>query len=492
MQIISIRNNSVKTGAVLSVVALLLLTGCKTDHARDARFYRDILEQTPAPSPVFVADDLTSPLKLVDALAMVTRNNEQLAMEGEDYVQAILDKKRAAANFLPTVSFSPSYSRSEGFTGPRRQRNDDYRDRMDLPLGLTWNLFNGYRDLAVYYREAATIRQREALLRDLQSSLMLEVVRAFYQTLRAEQSIKVLESSLQVQEERVRDISARRDAGIARPLDVAQTEAVASEARVALISARQSAENARQVLALLLDIPVGQRPLVDDLIDEMPQDIDTSLWQTSALELRQDLLAKAAAVEAAHHQVENAFGQYYPSVTLDLEYLLTINRVESETGWNAVLRAHLPIFSAGRINAEVRIAWSQLRQAELDYRYTSRLIQHQTVISQVDFQASEHRLSELGRKLDAARIAYEQADSSYNVGLATNLERLDAQDRQLLTELEIANERYVLREAYLTLLRSAGMLDGMMLAQRLPASPETQPAPQQSAAPTEVSMHQPQ
>jgi len=465
MQISRKRRQAALTGTALSIAFMMSLAGCAKDHSGDTGFYRNILDQTPRPSQQWNAQDETRPLTLADALALATHQNEQLGIEGEEYVQAILEKKRAAASFLPTVSFSPNYSRSEGLSGPRRDRNDDYRDRLNLPLGLTWNLFNGFRDQAVYYREAATIRQREALLRDLQSSLMMDVISTFYQVLQAEQSIKVLESSLRVQEERVRDISARRDAGIARPLDVAQTEAVASEARVALITARQNARSARKALTLLLDVPVGDRPLVDDLARGKVDAIDVSIWQTAALQARQDLIAKSAAIEAAEHEVKNAFGQYYPSVTLDLEYLLTFNRAETETGWNAVLRAHLPIFSAGRIEAEVRIAWSQLRQAILDHHYTRRLVEQQVAIALDEFQSSGHRLTELARKLDAARIAYEQADSSYNVGLATNLERLDAQDRQLLTELEITTEQFVLREAYFRLMRAAGTLDGNMLVE---------------------------
>lgn len=384
-------------------------------------------------------------------------------MQGESYVQAVLEKKRAAADFLPTISFSPTYQRNEGLTGPRRDRNNDDRDTLDLPANLVWNLFDGYRDVAALYRNAATIRQKEALLRDLESSLMLDVVNAFYASLRAQRSIVVLESSLKLQEERVRDIIARRDAGVARPLDVAQTQAVASEARVALISAKQEARNARHVLTLLLDVPVEARELKEDL---QPSDADRTLesWLAAAMTQRQDLQAATAGVVAAGHEIQNAFGQYYPSVTLNLEYLLTFNRVASETGWNAALRLYIPIFTAGQIDAEVRIAWSQARQAVLNETYTQRLIRQQVTTTYGDWKASANRLDELNRKLEAASIAYEQADSSYNVGLATNLERLDAQDRLLFTELDIANEYYFLRQAYLSVMRASGLLDGRVIA----------------------------
>ena len=53
----------------------------------------------------------------------------------------------------------------------------------------------------------------------------LDVVRAYYQVLRSEQSVAVLKNSLAVQEERFRTTAGLNAVGLARLLDVAQTEA---------------------------------------------------------------------------------------------------------------------------------------------------------------------------------------------------------------------------------------------------------------------------
>src|SRR4029077_4365587 len=80
---------------------------------------------------------------------------------------------------------------------------------------------------------------------------------------------------------------------------------------------------------------------------------------------RPDIAAAAAAVEVARQNVRVAIGQYYPSVSLDLNYYLHKDTFPTTIEWAGLLPANLPIFTAGLIQQDVRLAWSQLRQAGL-------------------------------------------------------------------------------------------------------------------------------
>ena len=97
--------------AWLAGMALLLATGCAVDQAREVQTYRDVLDagQTQPLEPFSPGESLS----LKRALALANANNEQLAGSGEDYLQALIDKDRAFARFLPTIRFAPSYMRQE-------------------------------------------------------------------------------------------------------------------------------------------------------------------------------------------------------------------------------------------------------------------------------------------------------------------------------------------------------------------------------------------
>ena len=69
-------------------------------------------------------------------------------------------------------------------------------------------------------------------------------------------------------------------------------------------------------------------------------------------------------------------------------------------------------------------------------------------------------MNQLRTQLTAAEEAFRQADRSYTAGLATNLERLTAQDELLSTQLQLASEEFNFKVFYLQLARAIGTLSG--------------------------------
>jgi outer membrane protein len=478
-----------------TLLALILAGGCAVDETKEVEKYRRILDDG-ASDLAFAPGD---PLPLQTALVLADRHNEQISIGGEDYLQALIDKDRAAANFLPTVSLVPSYSFSQS-TDDRRnsQSGSDIGDpsnpndkfgctaggsrntstgnhNLDVPLNLRMNLFNGFRDVANSRRAGSEIERRRWLMLDLQAVVLLDVAQTYYQVLRAEQSVRVLEDSVKVQEERVRDMQTRNRAGVARPLELAQTEAQASQTRAQLIAAKNDVQNARTVLSFLIGQNVAPSPLVDDvtLPAQLPT-LDASL--ADALATRQDLAARHATVEVAKAEVDQAVGQYYPSVNLNLNYYLERQSSPEDSLYNGLVSANLPIFTGGVIHANVRAALSRLRQAKLDESLVSRQVDQDVRLAYSNFQSSGDRLSELQISTDAAREALRQAEGNYKVGRATNLERLVAQNQVLSAELDLATAKYEQKLFFLNLQRVLGRIAGVI---------QTPDAPQQAAATTQ-------
>src|SRR5690606_21817623 len=142
------------------------------------------------------------------------------------------------------------------------------------------------------------IEQARHNLLSFQESLLLDVADVFYQVLRSEASVRVLESSLAVQEERLRDARGRVEARVGRSLDVVQTEAQLSATRTTLINARRDVTNARNLLAYL----IGEPELTVRLEQryEMPQAVPSvEQYLEWARQHRHDFSAAMAAVQAA-------------------------------------------------------------------------------------------------------------------------------------------------------------------------------------------------
>ncbi len=429
--------------------------GCAVDQSKAVRTYRDQIDLT-APA----TQSSLAPVSLAQALRLANARNEQLSIQGEAFYRAINDRKRSVAGFLPTVSVIPNYLVSGGGGSGGSGGNDD--SRFTFSAGLNVNLFNGLQDVNGYWRDTFLIEQQRQTLLDAQQGLLLDVVRAYYQVLVSEASVNIIQQSLATQEERLRDTRGRFDAGLARVLDMSQTEAQVSSTRVSLLDAQRDVRNARSLLQFLANSELESAALSDEFnpaYDSAP--LEALL--TKAEQKRNDLRASAAALDAARRAVDVAIGEYYPSVSLDLSAFL-YNDLPSAQDWQAILRANIPIFSAGRIEADVREAWSFFREAQLVQQRLRRQVQQQIEQAHNELQTGQKRLSELSVQVRASEAAFNQATQSYEAGLATNLDRLIAQSTLLSAQLSFASENYLCKIRFLELRRTVGVLTNTLQA----------------------------
>ena len=194
-------------------------------------------------------------------MALANQNNEQLALRGEDYVQGLIEKNRAVAAFLPTVSLQPSFTIGQrppgatlgsgnvsGITTGFRT-SGDLIYKTEVPVVGNINVFHGFGDVANLKAAEAIIAQREDLLLDLQSTILLNVAQTYYQILRSEQSVVVLQSSLQLQEARLAFVEQQFKNGLAIRLSVAQTRTGRCDAHFAFAGAERRPKRPKHAVA---------------------------------------------------------------------------------------------------------------------------------------------------------------------------------------------------------------------------------------------------
>jgi outer membrane protein len=237
--------------AMAVTVGVVLVVGC-VDQKAEVAHYRKILDQnfppttTPAPAEA---------MTLQRAMAMANQNNEQLGLSGENYVQALIDKNRIVANFLPTVSFQPEFTLAQRPPGAVLNSSSvsgistgfhtsgNYIHQTQLPVVGSINVFRGFGDVANLAAAEALIAQRKDLLLDLQATIMLNVAQTYYQILRSEASVVVLQNSLQLQQDRLAFVTQQFHNGLAIQLSVAQSRAQVDATRVALVQAQSDVRN---------------------------------------------------------------------------------------------------------------------------------------------------------------------------------------------------------------------------------------------------------
>jgi len=205
---------------VLVLCAVCTPLGCTPRESTEVAVYRSVLDAGLDPSMLIEQD---AAVDVTDSMALANAGNESLAIAGETYLQSIIDRRRAAATFLPTIALAPSYSRNDDEGSSSRDSTG-----FDTPVAVGMAV-SPVRDVAVLRSSGATIEERRAQLLDFQDTLLLDVARTHYSVILAERAVDVLENSLRVQEERVNEARVRLDAGLIGPLDVSLSEAQAAQ-----------------------------------------------------------------------------------------------------------------------------------------------------------------------------------------------------------------------------------------------------------------------
>jgi outer membrane protein TolC len=434
--------------------------GCCFDQKKEVARYRQVLDT--CATSLAASCPATMPghaLTLQQAMAIANQNSERLAISGENYVQALIAKDLAYCAFLPTIGVGATWT---GLANPELPpQAAGFKEFVpthawDVPLNGQLNNLNPFRDVSAIAAASANTQQQHATLLDMQAQVLVEVAQVYYQVLQTTRVAQVLENSVKVQDDRVTDLQNKLRAGTVRALDVSQAKAQAASTRVELLGARNDIANARATLAFLIGVPKVQAALVDDFHVPATPSLD-QLKQTASAN-RQDILAAGAAVAAATQAAQSAFEQYLPSVSINLTKFLHRESFPQESEWQAIFQANLPLFSAFQIEASVRTALSQLRQARLSLSLVQRQVLENVEIAYDNLNYSRDALAQITIELQAADDAYSQAVQSERGGVSTSLDTLIAQDQLLAAQVRQASQEFQYKVAYLTLLRTIGIL----------------------------------
>jgi outer membrane protein TolC len=464
------------------------LIGCVDQH-EEVMTYRKVVDAgLPRPDSYQPGQTLT----MARAMALANQDNEQIALQGENYLQALIAKNRAVSAFLPTVAFQPDFTIEQApLNGTTSAGADvtpqvaataggfvasgDVWHRFEAPVTGTANLsFVSYPNLLS--TEETIVQQRQLLL-DAQETVLLNVAQTYYQILTSEQQVRVLQNSLKVEQARLAYVQSQYQNHLALALEVAQTKAQVAATEAQLIQAQSDVRNGRHTLAFLINVAEVDGPLVDDVVVPAYIPPVDSFRELAAAD-RQDLLAADAAVRAAKHSADAAISEYYPSVTIDVAGFLYREYFSDASKWDAILIGNLPIFSAGIIEADVRNAWSHLRQAALYQRELKRQIDRDVQIEYDNLLTSQKTLGSLAEEVQAASDSLAQSQQMLQNQLAIPLDVLTSQDTLLTAQLNYASEKFSRTIFYLDLLRIAGHLNPRSPEQWTSATrPSTRPDP---------------
>src|SRR5579862_7983802 len=268
------------------------------------------------------------------------------------------------------------------------------------------------------------------------TTLVSDVATDYFNLLQLDYELEISQRTLDTRRDSLRLVQQRQDGGVATLLDLRQAEQLVSSAAQTIPTLKQEIEQTENQISLLIGRNPGGvirgRKFIEQ---EMPPEVPTGM-PSSLLERRPDIRAAEQALIAANANIGVAKAAYFPQLSLSGLIGGQSTQLSSlfsgpHSTWSFVPQVTQPIFTAGRLRSNVRLAEAQRDSALVQYQKTiqtaftevsNALIAHQRVR-----EAREKQESLVAVLEERKRLAYMR----YQGGVDTQLNALDA-DRDLL------------------------------------------------------------
>ena len=415
-----------------------------------------LIMMTLATSVALAADGETPACGLPELYRLALERAETIRIAEIDLAIAKNYKKAAFSALLPKVSAYDNYSRyaKENVLQP------EWVNTWGGLLNYTFTI-NG-RELLAFGIAEDNITSREQQLRQARASYLFMVAATYFEALKAGEMAAAAAQNLERLEAHKTAVESRLRLGeLTRP-DLYRVEAETSSARADLTEARNARYLAESSLGRLVGLE-GDFTIVPPAESTETRLADRTLrdLQGLALSERADLQALKTAEKMAQSQIKLEKSAYWPTVSLEGGYTSTrtdkmdLIEMEEDSAYGQVT-INVPIFDGGLRKANKGTAEAELEQARLARERLEKDIVVEVEQAWRDLFSRQQREAALADKLAFARENFGAVSRQFEHGLATSIDRIDANTLLTQATRELAAAAYDRAAAALRLEKVAG------------------------------------
>jgi len=421
------------------------------------RLYQFIL----ATLPIASVQEVSGQSQLDQYIQLGLTSNQSIRQQTFTLEKNVYALKEAKSMFLPEVSFSTTYSKAEGgrtidvpvgdllngayatlnqLTGsnsfPKLQNQHipinpdnfyDARFRTTLPLLNAELVYNKrIKQQQVDLQKAEVLLYKRELVKDIKT--------AYYNYLKALNATRIYESALQLVEEGERVNTRLYDNSKVNRTAVIRSENEVSRINASLISARKTAESARYYFNFLLN-----RPLTDSILPDEITTLPTADQSEDDNVSGREELTKLRIATAINGNLNGLAKSYLiPKVGTYLDlgsqaFNWQFNNQSRYYFWG--ISVEWDLFASGRNSYKIKqtVADRQALQSQTDYVRQQLLTELK--VRQADMQSAIAEYAAAETQVKASETYYGDMLKLYKEGMAIYIELLDAQNQLIDAQL---------------------------------------------------------
>ena len=367
--------------------------------------------------------------RLKGLIALGLENNKDF-----ESARLAIEKARAQyqitdLNDLPRIDGSGGYTRQAQNS---RDKNPSSLYKVDLGLANYeldfWGKIASLKEQALQNFLATTAAKDST-----QISLISNIAQSYANLSYSLAQLKLAEATVESREKSLFIADKRFEAGIDPKLPSLQASASLENAKLAVLRAQSSILKARNALQFLVGGPIPTNLIPTPAVSNITnQQIFNAGLPSELLRYRPDVLQAEYNLKAAGANIEVARASYFPSISLASSVGVSSGSLDDlfksgSVGWSFGPSISVPIFDAGRLDANYDVAKIEREQTLANYersiqtafREVSDVLATRATLG--DQLAAQYRLQ------DNFEQTYQIADARFKAGIANYLDVLDAQ-----------------------------------------------------------------
>jgi len=419
-------------------------------------------------------------LTLAESIQMALQENDEIKAMEEKYRGAKYGVMESVGNFLPSASFSTTYSRAEGgreFEFPIATRADlttgeilyetsiqasfIEEESHDTKLEVVQPIFQGGALWSQLGLARAKKRAVDFELQAKRSDIALRVQEAYYQVLEAEQMLAAIEEAVSLAREHVRVAQALFETGMASRAEALRADVLLSSTLQDHLRAENGLTLARRAFNNLLNRDLYHAVDLKEAGELAPLELTLEQCVRRAYERNPGLKSFQAQLTAAGKSVGLARSGFLPKLNLVFDYGWYEDKYRFDPAddyWMVMGLASWELFSGSRNLARYKQSKAGYRQVQYELNAFRDGLKLQVTQAYLGLEEARSRLDLAQRALVSAEENYRITEASYREGLVTQVDEIDAQVTLTEARVNHASTRYEVYKAQARLENLLGLM----------------------------------
>ena len=387
------------------------------------------------------------PLTLDQAIAIALRDNRDILLKGEDVKKAKLKIAEAEASLFPALSFTG------GWTDTRGSYSKDLA-QFTTQTTLKQYLYKGGEIINTIRLNEHGLTVAQAILDKTKLEMVLNVKKAFYTLLLANEFVDLNKGILDNTQEHLDFLLQRYTNGQASESDVLKVGASVESIKEAYEASLNQMESAQVLLSNLLYLDKDTKIKPNAQLNYEAQEVAYDEAFLKAMHMRPEIRQYEAQTKAAQKAVQIAKADNRPSIYASWDYY---SRSHLATGtsrnWNDYnvigLTFSWPIFDGWATKAKVEQAIVDLKEAQLTKEKTIADIALELKNAYLDLKNAIAKMKSTQSEVGVYKDTFSVTQDKYKAGIASSL---DLDDTSLGYKVSLFNQKeaiydYVLAKA---------------------------------------------